>query len=91
MFGNGTNSRIAVLESWKADHDHDCERRYVAIESKLEKIEQKFEGQTSDIRLAFKEHSLGIFKLLWTVLTMLIVAMATLLYNLIPGLHLAGH
>lgn len=88
MFANGTNSRLSVLESWKADHDHDCERRYVAIERKLEKIEEKFEGQTNEIRLAFKEHSSGIFRLLWTVLTMLITAMAVLIYNLVPGLHL---
>lgn len=87
-----TDSRIAVLEAWKTSHDVGCEHRYVAIENKLEKIEQRFEQklkeQTDELRQALKEHSFGIYKMLWPLLLMVIGGMATMIYNLVPALHL---
>src|SRR5271170_4247993 len=96
MFRN--HSRLSVLESWKLDHDRDCERRYVRIDDKLDKIDGQFDTQTTEFREALKEHSKeqassrrGIYKLLWTAvgstLLLLITALATLVYNLLPTLH----
>jgi hypothetical protein len=93
-----SSSRVAVLESWKALHDDACEKRYIRIDDKLDKIDGQFDSQTSEFRAALKEHSIeqaaarrGIYKLLWTavgsLIVMLVTGMATLIYNLLPTLH----
>lgn len=96
MFGQ--TARLAVLEDWRNKHDNDCERRYVRIDDRLEKIDRKFDEQTVEFRMALKDHSTeqatarrGIYALLWTavgaLLILLITALFTVVYNLLPALH----
>lgn len=100
VFGN--SSRIAVLESWKTDHDNDCERRYVRIDSKLDGLDKQLDAQTADFRLALRELATeqaaarsGIYALLWSavggIILLLLTGMSVLIYNLLPTLHAAGH
>lgn len=94
----GHDSRLAVLESWKTNHDNDCERRYVRIDSKLDGLDKQLDAQTADFRMAIKEYALeqaaarrGIYGLLWSavggIMLLLITGMSILLYNLLPTLH----
>jgi hypothetical protein len=104
FFGTPTNwdSRLAVLEDWKRDHDDDCERRYVRIDNKLDRFDQRFEAQSLDFRAALrdsdreKSQSLrGIYALLWSacgaLLVMLLVGIATLFLTLLPSIHTLPH